>query len=480
MLYSIGGFHRSDDGLRRTGFTADHGGQLRGTQTFLLGDAVLDVDAKLLNDRTAFYNPIPLSDPRAPNRSLADLIDPLDGTLLSDVLRHTSIPTYVGDRPERRTLDLADGIHNDVKQLGTHLEWELGNGITLGNRMRFVDAQVDYTALFSDSAPADAASYLPRSPRARSGFGARGARTGYVVSAEGNLYDPAGSDGLVLESGLWNARTHLRTLPDDLRLSKAFDATAAGQHTLTAGVNVQHFEYAQDRLQSTVLTSLRNNPQRLDVLAYDASGNVVGSVTQNGFVRYGNGVTRGFANGSYLSPYLWDSVKFGRFGLDAGVRYTRYSATGGVYANSTRNLGDATTLADDNVGGLTGAFSARDDRRHALQWTIGSDLALTADLQAFARYRASERLPRLQNVSQTQNAPVTAIDQGEFGLRGKLGESFRLAFPAWRSGAASTTYRSAPSCSTAPVPCRTLGWSARPRPWAWSRNSLGVRPICSA
>ncbi|RBC21730.1 hypothetical protein BRN28_23785, partial [Xanthomonas oryzae pv. oryzae] len=159
MLYSIGGFHRSDDGLRRTGFTADHGGQLRGTQTFLLGDAVLDVDAKLLNDRTAFYNPIPLSDPRAPNRSLADLIDPLDGTLLSDVLRHTSIPTYVGDRPERRTLDLADGIHNDVKQLGTHLEWELGNGITLGNRMRFVDAQVDYTALFSDSAPADAASY---------------------------------------------------------------------------------------------------------------------------------------------------------------------------------------------------------------------------------------------------------------------------------------------------------------------------------
>ncbi|MGS0578028.1 hypothetical protein ACQR5V_03360 [Xanthomonas oryzae pv. oryzicola] len=119
---------------------------------------------------------------------------------------------------------------------------------------------------------------------------------------------------------MWNARTHLRTLSDDLRLSKAFDATAAGQHTLTAGVNVQHFEYAQDRLQSTVLTSLRNNPQRLDVLAYDASGNVVGSVTQNGLVRYGNGVTRGFANGSYLSPYLWDSVKFGRFGLDAGVR----------------------------------------------------------------------------------------------------------------------------------------------------------------
>ncbi|MBO9790169.1 TonB-dependent receptor domain-containing protein [Xanthomonas phaseoli] len=434
VLYSIGGFHRTDDGLRRTGYTADKGGQLRGTLTFLLGDAVLDVDAKLLNDRTAFYNPIPLRDPRVPDRSLSALIDPLDGTLLSSDLRHTTVPTFFGNQLQQRSLDLADGIHTNVKQFGTHLEWGLGHGVTLDNRMRYVSAQVDYTSLFSGAAPSDAAGYLgTQLGRARTGFGANVARTGYVIAADGSPYDPSGSNGLVLESGLWNSRTRLRTLSDDLRLSKAFDASEAGQHTVTAGINVQHFEYAQDRLQNTVLTTLRNNPQRLDVLAYDAAGNMVGAVTQNGFVRYGNGVTRGFASGTYLSPHLWDSVKFGRFSLDAGMRYTRYTADGGVYANTNRNLGDPTTLADDNVGGLSGTFNARDDRQHALQWTVGGEYAVNPALQAFARYTASQRLPRLQNVYQTQNAAVTDIDQGEVGLRGTVGDALSLSSVAFWS-----------------------------------------------
>jgi iron complex outermembrane recepter protein len=428
VLYSIGGYHRTDDGLRQTGYTADKGGQLRGNLTFLMGDAVLDVDAKYLDDRTAFYNPIPLDDPRDPTQSLASLIDPLDGTLLSNDLRHTTALTFDGNGTQARNLDLADGIHSKVKQLGTHLQWDLDDGLTLDNRMRFVDAEVDYTALFSGSAPADATSYLATQlARAKAGFGSKVASVGYVTTSNGASYNPASADNLVLESGLWNARTHLRTLSDDLRLSKAFGDSALGAHTLTAGVNVQHFEYAQDRLLNTVLTTLQNNAQRLDVLAYDAAGNVVGSVTQNGFVRYGNGVTRGFANGTYLSPYLWDSVKFGRFGVDAGVRYTRYSADGGVYASTTRNLGDASTLADDNVGGLSGAFSAREDRRHATQWTLGTEFAFTPQLQTFARYTKSQRLPRLQNVYQTQNAAVTDIDQAEAGLRGTFGSTFSFS-----------------------------------------------------
>ncbi|MBP6706424.1 MAG: TonB-dependent receptor plug domain-containing protein, partial [Achromobacter sp.] len=79
VLYAVGGHFRQDDGLRRPGFTANDGGQLRASLTFLLGNAVLDVDAKLLNDRTAFYTPIPLADPRDPSRSLEAFIDPLEG-----------------------------------------------------------------------------------------------------------------------------------------------------------------------------------------------------------------------------------------------------------------------------------------------------------------------------------------------------------------------------------------------------------------
>ncbi len=115
--------------------------------------------------------------PRNPSQSLSALLDPLDGTLLSNDLRHTTALTFDGTTPLARNLDLADGIHSKVKQLGTHLEWDLGDGLTLNNRMRFVDADVDYTALFSGAAPYDAGAYLTTQlGRARSGFGARVAR----------------------------------------------------------------------------------------------------------------------------------------------------------------------------------------------------------------------------------------------------------------------------------------------------------------
>ena len=434
VLYAVGGHFRRDDGLRRPGFTANDGGQLRASLTFLLGDAVLDVDAKLLNDRTAFYTPIPLADPRDPSRSLEAFIDPLEGTLQSADLRRSTVRSFIGDRAISREFDMADGIHNDVKQLGAKLEWNFGDGITLDNRFRYLDAKVDYTALFSGAAPFDSAAYLnTQLGRARAGFGAGVDRVGYVVSATGAAYDPTSDSGLVLETGLWNARTRLRSLSDDLRLSKAFDEGAFGQHTITAGINVQRFEYDQDRLQSTVLTMLKHQPQRLDVLAYDAAGNVVGSVTQDGFVRYGSGATAGFADGTYLSPYLWDSVKFGRFGLDVGVRFTRYHSSGGVYASSTRNLGDAATLADDNVTGISDVLSPRRDDKNATQWTIGGEFAITPKLQAFARYTSSERLPRLQNVYQTQNAANSTIDQAEAGLRGSLGEAFTFSTVAFGS-----------------------------------------------
>lgn len=110
-------------------------------------------------------------------------------------------------------------------------------------------------------------------------------------------------------------------------------------------------------------------------------------------------------------------MEFGRLGFDAGVRYTYYQADGGVYANTTRNLGDPTTLADDSVGGLSGVFNSRSDDRHATSWTAGVEYKLDPRIQLFARYTSSQWLPRLQNVYLTQNLPVTDIKQAEGGVR---------------------------------------------------------------
>lgn len=425
VRYSLGGFYRRDDGYREPGFTADKGGQIRGSLSFLFGDVRLDVDAKYLNDRTAFYNPIPLADPRNPSTSLSGLIDPLHGTLLSNAFRNTVQRSFFGSSATTRDADLADGIHTRVFETGAFLNWDAGDGLTVTNKTRFTDARVGYDAVFSGSAPAAGSSYLASAlTRAQSGFGATVTRVGFLDVTSGAAFDPATTGGLVLESGLWQTRTNLRTIANDFRVTKQFDTGllggALGTHSLSFGVYYNHFDFDQDRLQNTILTDVKNRPDLLNVVAYNAAGQVVGSVTENGFVRYGNGVTRGRAKGFYLSPYLADSVKFGKFGLDAGLRYTYYDATGGVYASATRNLGNAATLADDNVGGLTGVFNARRDHRRAVQWTVGAEYKFVPEAQMFVRYTASERLPRLQNVYQTQNLGVTSIAQAEGGIRTAL------------------------------------------------------------
>jgi outer membrane receptor protein involved in Fe transport len=422
VLYSFGGFYRRDDGYREPGFTADKGGQIRGSLSFLLDDVRLDVDGKYLNDRTAFYNPIPLANPASPSTSLSGLIDPLDGTLLSNAFRRTTQKTFFGNQAITHDEDLADGIHSKVFETGAFLTWDAGPGLTVTNKARYTHARVSYDAVFSGSAPAVGSTYLATQlARARTGFGASVASVGFTNAATGASFDPAATGGLVLESGLWTAQTDLKTIANDFRVSKVFDdgpfGGTLGQHSLSFGVYYNHFDFDQDRLQNTILTNVKNRPDLLNVVAYNVAGAVVGSVTENGFVRYGNGVTRGHAEGFYLSPYIADSVKFGAFGVDAGLRYTYYDAKGGVFANTTRNLGNAATLADDNVGGLSGVFTERRDSRRALQWTVGTEYKIDPRVQLFARYTASERLPRLQNVYQAQNVPVTSIAQGEGGIR---------------------------------------------------------------
>ncbi|RYD25802.1 MAG: hypothetical protein EOP89_08400, partial [Lysobacteraceae bacterium] len=60
LTFATGGFYRIGDGLRKTGFTADKGGQLRANVTYRDDRGDLTVYAKYQNDRNIFYLPIPL------------------------------------------------------------------------------------------------------------------------------------------------------------------------------------------------------------------------------------------------------------------------------------------------------------------------------------------------------------------------------------------------------------------------------------
>lgn len=423
ITYAVGGYLRQDDGYREPGFTADRGGQIRGSLSFNLGDVHIDVDAKYLNDRNIFYTALPLIDPTDSSKSLSNVLSPLYGTVVSKALEYTTLKSFNGSDNFTESMDLSDGIHTKVFQTGVSLTWNISDGLILTDKIRYVNAHVVYNGVFSGSSPVSGAAYLASSlTKAVAGFGASVSSVKYVDATTGSNFDPSrASDGLVMETGLYRVRTNLSSFVNDLQLTKEFNdgplGGMLGKHTISAGLFVNYYNFSQNRLYSNILVSVQNQPHLLDVVALNASGNTVGYVTDHGFARYGSGVYAGDANGYYLAPYFWDTVKFGDLSVDVGVRYTRYHADGGNYATGTRNLGDATTLADNNVIGLTGVYNPRSDNRNAFNWSAGIQYKFIPQAEVFARYTSAERLPTQSTVYITDVTPNTPIKQAEGGVR---------------------------------------------------------------
>lgn len=184
LLVSLGGFYRVDDGLRPTGFTADQGGQFRINLTRLIRGGEVTVYANRLHNKTAFYLPIPLADPRNPSVSLSHLIDPREGTLTSSDVRHARIRTLNGT-PGGTTVDedLSEGIRSNITVIGGSAERKLGNGWTVSDKVRYTVGTVKFNALFSLTPPQDADAFLASQlSRAQARFGPGVSRLAYALA----------------------------------------------------------------------------------------------------------------------------------------------------------------------------------------------------------------------------------------------------------------------------------------------------------
>ena len=403
LLLSMGGFYRVDDGLRPPGFTANQGGQFRINLTRRLRDGELSVYANRTDDKAIFYLPIPLADPRDPTRSLSHLIDPHDGTLTSRDFQHAQIRTLNGT-PGGATVneDLSEGIHSKVSVIGASFEHRFGNDWTLEDKARYTDGKVKFNALFSTTAPQDAAAFLTSQlGRAQTGFGPGVDHLAYVLAntrgANGARvpFDPASTDGLVVQGGWWTIDTKFSNFMNDLRLSKKVAA-----HQLTGGLYFSDYSFKQSRLLSSMLLEMHNQPRALDVLALDSAGNALGSVTENGFLNYVNNADLGGrVDGRLWALYGGDEWQLSeRLRLDAGVRHQDTRQHGYAVLRTTQNLGNAATLADDNVGGPSGTLSNRSEQFSATAWTLGANYDFSPQLGAFARLTSSFRTPAFANM----------------------------------------------------------------------------------
>ncbi len=172
LHFAIGGFYRTSQGLRDTGYTADQGGQIRGNLTYKSTDGTTNFGlyGTVLNDRTAVYNNIPIQVPGFsapgtvddPIRIKSGSVRPIgvnfqDGTLLSRSNRYI---TRIDNDGNVNTADLADGVHPKFTTLAATFSKDFGSGWRVNVKANYVSGTSGFNALFAGNDAATASSFL--------------------------------------------------------------------------------------------------------------------------------------------------------------------------------------------------------------------------------------------------------------------------------------------------------------------------------
>lgn len=436
---TVSGFYRRDNGLRDTGFkNANLGGQIKAGINLELDRGKIWADVKYLNDHSVFYTAVPLTSP-LDGQSLKGVIDPRDGTLTSDAFRRVTLRT-IGPNGQATTVDrdLQDGIHPKTLTATLGGDFDLGGGFHLYSTYRHNDGTVLLNGLYN-GAPTGAAAYLAtRLGAAQSAFGSSVTSLRYTVAGTNTVFDPATTANLVMPNTWASVNTKFRYDANDIHITKSL-ATPLGDHTLTAGLYYSSYKLVQTQLLNAILNSVQTRPLALDVQALNASGQVVGNVTENGFIAYGNGSQSGRIRGHSWAYYLADTWQITpAWSVDAGYRRVERDQSGvqGVLGTAVANPNGP--IPARSVTGVVREV-ARSEKPVGTSWTVGTGYIFSPRANIFARYTSTFSYPRFDNIlggsvlpNSTRPIPVSDIKQAEAGAKYAL-PGLRLAATAFWS-----------------------------------------------
>jgi iron complex outermembrane recepter protein len=416
---TIGGFHRTDSGVRNSQFPADEGGQLTATITHKLDQGEFTVYARAVNDKNAFYTSIPLMATGSGTDvklSAYPGIDPLTYTPMGNELRSIRILT---DTNNAFTKDLADGRGVNARTFGSTFDQKV-NGWNVSNKMGYFSGNADTAASWPGSAPQTLQSYLD-SAAAANGTTSAGATATYV---SGGAVDP---NQLVMAPTFWYVSKELQSFSDELRVSKEIFSG----NTLTVGTYFANFS-SKDRwyLGNAYLSTATSNAKPIvATLANGAQVTDAGGLAGGPFLQLAS--TNSGRNHALFLADEWQLTK--ELQVDAGFRHQSQTADINYSTATSKNLdGNPLTLYDNNVSVLTPATKAVHRDMQATSYTLGGGFKLAKDTSVFARINNGAAFPDVDTIRGTPDSPVQKIKQYEVGFK-TVGEKYSAYLTAFHA-----------------------------------------------
>lgn len=412
LAFNFGGYISSSPGVRRNPFNYTTYHVKAAIEKRWEDGGYIRLTAKIGDQQDAYYADQPYK--RGTDGSVQSVpgFDSKFGNIAGTAFGDIALPVSTFVSPDGlRNFRLSKGVEAKTKQVRIDLYKPIGEEFNLFARVRYLDRKWDFNGLFPGSAGGNgsltsAVNYLTPGSSPLNGtlaagqvafptatqFGIKDLTTGRII---------AGSDTATLNALNGNGLLQQTTLNHDYQSGTDFGSNFGGQweyagdafkNSLTVGAMYYDTRNFQNQsATSTLVNDVRNDSHIYDVVALDTNRNVVGTLTDNGVISYGNwgaGINR--AVNKSLSFYFNDELKIGeKLHIDFGVRHESLKATrlSGNTAAVNQPVPPGTAGLSQTVGStFDGTFTVTNKTQNRTAWTVGANYLIIPELSVYGRY----------------------------------------------------------------------------------------------
>lgn len=447
LRFNVGGFLRQNDGARYAGYPMNNGGQIKANILKKTKNGSIKLYAKYLNDKNTFFNFLPTVGFDKP--ALAPGVDVTTSFMVPPI---TS--TYLlNQSTDSQTYDSRDKIHNKDASVGLNMDFKLGKGWSIDNKVRVSDkSSVWNSTAVPFPVAVDGVLFY-----ALNGFvGATGVKFGtYTFSdvATGNqlltVKLGAGPSGLTFttngnlpgETIQKNSLIFNPLVVTDNRVKEIVEQMIINKKVknmnFTGGL--YYVNSSIDRTSSTAgvaYTQMTSGYPRATGITYtDNSGTVFQVTNPDGIINGGSGkstpATIFNVNYNQFASFFghnWSITP--KLNLDWGIRFETIRVKGdnqfGTTVNSTDGGTDKNllTLYDNTAGKITNAYNY-DKTVTTTSFSGGLNYLINDDLAVYGRYSVGNKAPDVTIYLNVSNAgtskflnPIAqSTEQFELGLK---------------------------------------------------------------
>lgn len=417
LAFSVGGYLSSNPGVRNSSFNYATYHIKAMLEQKLDNDGYLRLTARMGDQHDAYYAPQPWQIDEGGKISSVPGLDWKYGNIGGSSFGNIEVPVSTNVESDGyRTFSLEKGIEAKTKQLRLDYYGQLTDQFNVFVKARYLDYTWDFNGIFPGSGVGNAgltsavdyltpgvspiSSLLSQGQTAFAGttrFGFRDLRSGRVI-ASNDTSTLNGLNGNGLMQQTWLNRDYQEGHDFGANIGARYESQGeAFDNSLTLGVMYYDtYKFQNQSAVAHVINDVSNNSRIYDVVALDNNNNVLGTLTNNGLVDYGNwgqGMRKYWDES--ISVYVNDELKIGdNLRLDAGMRYEHLKSR----RDEGNELEDANGVVIQQsvpagTGGLArtvgstfdGTYDTDKKTWNPLAWTIGANYTITNQFSVYAR-----------------------------------------------------------------------------------------------